>query len=337
MNIEQQKNLRNLTTLKVGGDAEYFVEVTSEADVIEAVAYAQAHDLAITVLSGGSNVLVSDDGIKGLVMHMCITGITTFYSGETADVSAFAGESLDDVVLYAVENGLWGIENLSHIPGSVGATPVQNVGAYGVEVSHVIKTVRAYNCHSHTFDLFTNASCAFGYRDSFFKTVEGKKYIITSVTFSLSKNKIPKIEYVDLKNYFKDEVPTLIKIREVLISIRKNKFPNWHEIGTAGSFFKNPIIGKKQYALLVERYEGFPGYDLDENTVKLSLGWILDKTLHLKGYTAGTLSLYEKQALVLIAGEGSTALTIEQFANDIITKVKDETGVDVQWEVTKLQ
>ena len=299
MNIEQQKNLRNLTTLKVGGVAEYFVEVHTDENLTEAVQYAQMHSLAITVLGLGSNVLVSDAGIKGLVIHMRTKGITVSSDGEAVYVCASAGELLDDVVLYAVENGLWGIENLSHIPGCVGATPVQNVGAYGVEVSQVIKTVRAYNCSSHIFEQLTNALCDFGYRDSFFKTVEGKKYIITSVTFSLSKNKIPKIEYADLQNYFKDEIPTLAKIREAVIAIRKNKFPNWNEVGTAGSFFKNPIITKIQYVLLAERYEGLPGYNIDEDTVKLPLGWILDKTLHLKGYTVGSLSLYEKQALVL--------------------------------------
>jgi len=337
MNIEQHKNLRDLTTLRVGGVAEYFVEVNSEENLTEAIAFAQMNSLAVTVLGEGSNVLVSDSGIKGLVLHMLIKGIAISIHGEKVEVCASAGELLDDVVLHAVENELWGIENLSHIPGSVGATPVQNVGAYGVEVSQVIKTVRAYNCHSHTFELFTNALCTFAYRDSFFKTVEGKKYIITSVTFSLSKQKNPKIEYADLQNYFKNEIPSLTKIREVLIAIRKNKFPNWHEVGTAGSFFKNPIITKTQYIQLVERYEGLPGYSVDEDTVKLSLGWILDKTLHLKGYTVGTLSLYEQQALVLIAQEGSTAMKIEHFANDIIAKVKNEMGVDVEWEVTKLQ
>ena len=337
MNIEQHKHLRNLTSLKVGGVAQYFVEVNSEEELVEAIAYAQTNSLAITVLGGGSNVLVSDMGIKGLVIHMLIKGVAVSMNGEKVEVCASAGELFDDVVLYSVENGLWGIENLSHIPGSVGATPVQNVGAYGVEVSHVIKTVRAYNCHSHTFESLTNQSCAFGYRDSFFKALEGKRYIITSVTFLLSKNKIPKIEYADLQNYFKNEIPSLTKIREVIIEIRKNKFPNWHEVGTAGSFFKNPVITKTQYMSLAKHYEGLPGYSVDTDMVKVPLGWILDKTLHLKGYTVGPHSLYEKQSIVLIAQEGSTAMTIEHFANDIIAKVKKETGVAVQWEVTKLQ
>lgn len=337
MRVEQHKALQNLTTLQVGGSAEYFVVVTSESELKEAVSYAQQQSLPFTILGEGSNVLISDEGIKGLVIHMAIKGITHTCTADTVSVTAAAGELLDDVVLYAVEKDFWGIENLSHIPGTIGAAPVQNIGAYGVEVSDVISTVSVFNTHTGGFENLKNENALFGYRSSLFKTEEGKKYIITSVTFTLSKNKKPRLTYKDLQEYFDEVIPSLEEIRKAVIEIRAKKFPNWRVVGTAGSFFKNPTVTQEKFNELRVKHLGLPGYTTHEEKIKISLGWILDKVLHLKGYRNGNVALYTQQALVLVTEKTASADDIERFANEIVEKIKNEIDVVVEWEVTKLK
>ena len=338
MNITRAINLKKYTTLKVGGDAEYFVSVSTQEELLEAVLYAKKTELPITILGGGSNVLVSDDGIKGLVVHIQLTGISQVVTDDAVLVTAQAGEALDAVVAYAVEKKLWGIENLSHIPGSVGATPVQNVGAYGVEVGDVIQSVTVFNCDTEAIEVLKRDVCNFAYRHSLFKTKEGKKYIIISVTFALQSIARPQLSYKDLQSYFIDNPqPSLEEIRRAVIIIRAGKFPDWHEVGTAGSFFKNPTVTVFELESLIEKYPTLPSYAVDANHVKLPLGWILDTVLHLKGYKNGFIETYQKQALVLVAHDGATATEIELFANAIIEKIKSETNILVDWEVTKLK
>lgn len=340
LTISQNTPLKNYTTLGIGGEAEYFVEVYTEAELIEAVAYAQVHHLRITVLGGGSNVLISDQGVTGLVILMSSTGIGATESESDSDsvlVTAQGGESLDAVVLYSVEQGLWGIENLSHIPGTVGATPIQNVGAYGVEVKDVIAFVTVLNTETNEVEKLQNEFCNFGYRDSLFKKENGKIYIIISVTFFLSKNANLKIAYRDLKNRFENKIPSLREIREAVIEIRSHKFPNWKEVGTAGSFFKNPSVTEEKFQELLTRYPELQGYVNYDGSVKLSLGWILDKVLHLKGYKEGNVATYSEQALVLVVEKNATATEVISFAEKIIEKVKNEIDVTIECEVTMMK
>lgn len=328
--------LAQYTTLKVGGNASQFVTVKDEASLAEAVASAKARNLKITVLGGGSNVLVPDTGIDGLVIHIALKGIEVVQEGAMVRLTAGAGELLDDVVAKSVVQGWWGLENLSHIPGTVGATPIQNVGAYGVESADVIESVRVFNTETLQFEILSNAQCAFRYRDSLFKTDAGKRYIVTAVTYTLSKEPRPQIAYRDLAQLFENRMPSQQEIREAVVKIRAGKFPDWHEVGTAGSFFKNPIVSASIYETVRKRYPGLPAFPAGEGMMKLSLGWILDKVLGLRGFTKGNVSLYEKQALVLIAGGAATTEEITKFANNIVQKVKDEIGIEVEWEVTKV-
>lgn len=338
LTISQNTPLNSYTTLGVGGEAEYFVEITSVTELKEAVEYAQSNHLRITVLGGGSNVLISDQGVTGLVILMSNKGIVV--ETEKLDevlVTAQGGESLDAVVLYCVEHGLWGIENLSHIPGTVGATPIQNVGAYGVEVKDVVAHVTVLNTETNEVEKLQNEFCNFGYRDSLFKKENGKKYIIISVTFFLSKKANLKIAYRDLKNRFENKTPSLQEIREAVIEIRSHKFPNWKEVGTAGSFFKNPSVSEEKFQELLARYPDLQGYVNFDGSVKLSLGWILDKVLHLKGYKEGNVATYSEQALVLVVEKNATATEVIFFAEKIISKVKNEIDVTIECEVTMMK
>jgi UDP-N-acetylmuramate dehydrogenase len=337
--LEYKKNvsLAPLNTLGVGGDAEFFVTVTSDEEVREAVSFAKQQSLPITVLGGGSNILVADEGVQGLVIHMTSLGISSTVFKDTVELTVGAGEKLDDVVAYCVDHGLWGIENLSHIPGSIGASVVQNVGAYGVEAKDVITSVKVYDSELETFKSLSNTECAFGYRDSLFKSTAGKKYIVCAVTLRVSTVPNQQVSYKDLANLFKDSNPSLSDIRNAVITIRAGKFPDWHTVGTAGSFFKNPIIPSSQFVELKKRYPELPGFEVGDELVKIPLGWILDKALELRGYQEGNVSTYEHQALVLVAKENATALEIEKFANNIVQKIKNEIGVVVEWEVTKIK
>jgi len=257
-------------------------------------------------------------------------------SDNKVSIIAKAGEDLDTVVAYAVAHNWWGMENLSHIPGTVGAVPVQNVGAYGIEAKDIIAEVRVFNTHTETFEELGVEACQFGYRDSVFKHEAGAHFIVTSVTFTLSTIPTPRIEYRDLALLFRDTVPSLQEIREAVMKIRAGKFPNWHITGTAGSFFKNPIIPHDRYITLQGRYPELPGFPLENGDIKIPLGWILDKVLQVRGYTQGNVATYEHQALVIVAHTGATSSEIETFAHEIAVRVLDATGIDIEWEVTKI-
>jgi UDP-N-acetylmuramate dehydrogenase len=255
-----------------------------------------------------------------------------------ARVRAGAGVVLDDLVSHMVHRGVWGLENLSHIPGLVGAVPIQNVGAYGVEAGEHIETVTVFDPDTlTTFDL-TQGACAFGYRTSHFKTEEGKRLIITHVTFRLSHEPRPQIHYKDFREYFKEgDTPTQNAIRDAVIAIRMRKFPDWHRVGTAGSFFKNPIISATEYSDLLRRYPKLPGFLQKDGRVKVSLGWILDHVLSLKGYQKGNVGLSHAQALVLVRYGDATAEEIISFSDEVIKKVFEVTRIIVEREVVTLE
>ncbi len=247
-------------------------------------------------------------------------------------MSCGSGEVLDDVIEDATSLGYWGLENLSSIPGTVGATPIQNVGAYGVEVSSLITGVKAV--HSKTLEEknFTPQECFFSYRDSFFKTQEGRQWFVTEVSFKLSKKSAPKLSYgslIDLQNQ-PDITPN--QIRKTVQEIRAGKFPDWAVIGTAGSFFKNPIISAGKYTELKSTYPDLPGFELENGQIKLSLGWVLDKICGLRGYCEGGVCMFKQQALVL-TNTGDSAKAVKKFQAKVAGIVKEKVGIDIEPEV----
>lgn len=324
------------TTFKVGGPAEFFAVVGTEEELAARIREARTYDLPITVLGEGSNVLVADDGIPGAVIVNAIDGMTETAEGDQVLLTAGAGEALDDVVAYAVAHGYWGIENLSHIPGSIGATPVQNVGAYGVEIGEHILSVRVYDIASDTFRELSPQDCAFGYRDSIFKHAAGAHYVVTGVTLRLSRTPVPRLGYRDLAVRFADAHPTLADIRSAVVEIRSKKFPDWHAVGTAGSFFKNPIVPVSQYEALAKKYPDLPAFPVGDTHAKIALGWILDKVINVRGLRVGNVGTYDQQALVMVNYGASTAREIEAFAHDIASRVRESVGIEIEWEVTRL-
>jgi len=329
--------LRTHTTLNVGGPAEFFTVVTNEAELTAAVDGARAQHIPFRMIGGGSNILVPDAGLPGLTIKNQMRGWSEAVQGAEVLVTVGAGEVLDDVVARAVDAGYWGLENLSHIPGLVGATPVQNVGAYGVETADILAHVRVYNTNTGAFETLTPAACQFGYRDSIFKKPDGAHYLITAVTYRLSTEPTPIISYRDLATVFDNApTPSIDMIRDAVIEIRARKFPDWTRVGTAGSFFKNPIIPRETYSALRNEYPDMPCFPLSNNTVKIPLGWVIDHVCDLRGVSEGAVGTYKGQALVIINNGGATADAISTFAHSIAESVHSKTGLEVEWEVTQL-
>lgn len=338
MDFQKNVSLAPLTTLKVGGRAEYFVKVRTTKGLEEACCKAADLSIPITVLGGGSNVVVAENGVKGLVIKNELKGIEYQPDNGEVLVTAGAGENWDELVKETVDKELWGLENLSAIPGTVGASPIQNIGAYGVEVGELIKSVEVYNYATDEWQTLSRDQCNFSYRDSLFKKETGKNLIVTSVTFCLSKNPKPKLHYKDIENYFthKSIEPTLKEIRNAVVKVRKNKFPDLREVGTAGSFFKNPIISAEQGEALLRQYPDLPTYPESAGKLKISLGYLLDKVCNLRGHREGDVGLHDKQALVLVNYGKASSEDIENFANKITDEVYKKTNVKINWEPRKI-
>ncbi len=337
---ELKKNvaLAPYTTFGVGGRAEYFAEAANENELVTLAAFGRERHLPLTILGGGSNVLISDEGVKGLVIKISIAGISYEDLGEVVLITAGAGVVFDELVEETVKQGLWGFENLSSIPGTVGATPVQNVGAYGVEVADLIQSVRVFDKEKNIFLELKNNECDFSYRNSIFKKAEGKNFIVTEVTYKLKKNAKPKLEYKDLSLWFEGkDLPSASEVREAVKKIRSNKFPDWNVIGSAGSFFHAPVVDEEKYGELLQKYPDFPSHKIANNKVKLVHSWFLDNALHLKGERIGSVGTYKDHVLVLVNYGGATEKEIDEFAKMIEEKFYEATGVRLVREVKTIR
>lgn len=322
--IENNIDLKKLTTFKIGGQAKYYAEVKNEKEIQEVYKFVKENNLNTFILGGGSDLLISDKGFNGIVIKYVGNGIA-----KTDDtITAGAGTGWDALVQFAVEHKLQGIECMSGIPGTVGASPVQNLGAYGQEVKDTLTSLRVFDFNLGKFINFTNNDCQFGYRDSFFRKAENyQKYLITSVSLKLKQNLNPRVEYDSLSNYLKEKNlsnPSLKEIREAVLDLRKGKLENPSEFGNAGSFFKNPIVEKE--------IPGIPSYPF-ENKFKLFAGWLIDKA-GWKGKTHGGAAVSSKNALFLInkSGNASSSDVIE-LAKMITEDVYKKFGVRLETEV----
>jgi len=341
--IRERVPLAPLTTLGVGGPARYFAEARTESDVREAVEHAQSRDLPLFVLGGGSNLLVSDGGFNGLVLKMSSRGIKQAAGeGELVNFSVAAGEDWDSVVAHAVDESCAGIECLSGIPGSVGGTPVQNVGAYGQEVSETICEVTALDRQSLQLRTFTNPECGFGYRASIFNTTERERYIILRLSFSLRRGGKPTIRYADLQKAFVDTTsdPTLAQVRAAVREIRHRKamliVPGEDDARSAGSFFRNPIVPQHQFEDLESnlRVRGLilPSYPAVEGFRKLPAAWLVERAGFARGYTRGAAGISRRHSLAIVNRGGATAADIVALNDDIQSRVLSEFGIQLQPE-----
>lgn len=332
MILRENVPLASLTTLRVGGNARFVVDCESIEDVGKGLAFAREHGLAWSVLGEGSNVLAHDGGYEGAVLLMQIPDIVVTERGNEVLLTAGAGVNWDTLVRDAATRGLWGLENLAGIPGTVGAAPVQNIGAYGAEVKDTLFEVHAIDAETGEACVFGNDACDFGYRDSRFK--KQRNLIIVTVSFLLTKDAAPRLEYKDLATAVAEGVEhtTPGAIGTMVRAIRACKFPDLAVVGTAGSFFKNPTVSATSFSVLKERHADLPGFPNNQG-VKIPLAFVLDRVLNLRGYTEGNVSLFVHQPLVLVATEGATAKEIDVFADQIAARVYEEIGVRIEREV----
>jgi len=330
------------TTLEVGGPARYFAEARAEADVLDALAYAREHALEVFVLGGGSNLLVSDQGWPGLVIKIAITGIAAKNEKDKRIFIAGAGDDWDRLVAYSVAQNCAGIECMSGIPGTVGGTPVQNVGAYGQEVAESITSIRVIDTTSGEAREMSNRECGFAYRTSIFNTREEGRYIVTQVSYALTPAGVPRIEYADLKKYFAASTsqPTLSDVREAVRAIRASKamliMPNDDDCRSAGSFFKNPIISAAEYdriaALSAFGEQKPPRYPAPDGQVKISAAWLVERSGFHKGYTEGRVGISRKHSLAIVNRGGATASEIARFKTKVQEGVQRVFGLQLHAE-----
>ena len=336
------QDLTKMNTFGMKVKARCFMEYDSVADLVDI----DFEELARPVLhiGGGSNLLFTDD-FKGTVLHSKINFIEILEDCPSSSVlvSVGAGVIFDDFCAWAAKEGLWGVENLSYIPGEVGASAVQNIGAYGVEVKDVIRKVYCYDTLEEEFVNFDVEECGYGYRDSIFKSPDVKgRYIVTHVVFSLSREPQPKLEYGHLKEAVMNSVSALTPeaIRKVIIKIRKEKLPEPSVMGSAGSFFKNPVIsaehfGRIEAAAKEEHGPDYkvPHYGLPDGTVKVPAAWMIEQC-GWKGRRSGGAAVYEKQPLVIVNYTGDAyPEEITGLEKRVISSVKDKFGVDLHPEV----
>jgi UDP-N-acetylmuramate dehydrogenase len=333
--IQKNVSLKEYTTFRIGGPADFFSIVTNEDELIEALNFSKKNKIPFFVLGGGSNLLVADAGYRGIVIKMEMKGVTYEENGNDVKVTAYAGEDWDKFVDETVEKGLYGLENLSYIPGTVGASPVQNVGAYGSEAKDTIDSVYVLDVKKDEYVTLSNAECKFAYRDSLFKHNPGR-YIVISVAFNLKKKGKLNTGYKDIQEYFtfkKIAEPTLKQVRDAVIEIRQRKLPDIKHYGTAGSFFKNVIVAKSQAQELLERYPEMILHPVNEKKVKIPIAWVLDNLCGFRGVKKGNVGTYKNQALVIINLGNATAAEIIALAQKMVDGVYEKTGIEIEPEV----
>jgi UDP-N-acetylmuramate dehydrogenase len=323
MQFREQVLLAPYTTFKIGGPARWFADAASEPDILEAVEFARERNLPLFALGGGSNLLASDEGFAGLVLRVALKGIEL--QGDTFNVAA--GEDWDAFVTHAVERGYAGIECLAGIPGTAGGTPIQNVGAYGQEVSETIIGVRALNLDTLKLVEFSNADCGFEYRRSIFNTTERGKYIVTGASYQLRKGDSPKIAYADLKRHFENATaPSLREVSDAVRQIRRGKgmyiVAGDPDCRSAGSFFKNPIVPAQQYKRIAAREQvDVPHYPAGDGSVKIPAAWLLERAGFHKGYALGAAGISTRHTLALVNRGGAKASDIFALRDRIVSDV----------------
>ena len=342
LKIDENVKLAPLTTLGVGGAARFFVRAESETEVVKALAFAREHDFPVFVLGGGSNVLIADAGFDGLVLQIALKGIAVGREeAGRVSVTAQAGEDWDEFVGFCVGENLAGLECLSGIPGWVGGTPVQNVGAYGQEVAETIRSVRVFDRKSGELLDLSNAECRFSYRQSIFNAAEKNRFIVLAVTFALLRDGAPKIVYRDLVEYFGDRSPTLAEARAAVREIRAAKAMLVRQGGpdaaSAGSFFKNPIVSRERFAEVCELaaalgLDAVPSYPAGDEARKIPAAWLIEQSGFPKGFRKGRAGLSTRHALALTNRGEATAAELVALKNEIQTAVKKRFGVELETE-----
>ena len=338
MKIQKDFSLKNYNTFGIAAKASFFVEVSSIDELTKALTLKEYPNKFI--LGGGSNMLLTQD-IDALVIHVNLKGIEVLEEDEsTILLKVMAGENWHQLVLHTLDHGYGGLENLSLIPGNTGTAPIQNIGAYGVELKDSFVSCEALHRSNQELIKFSLEDCQFGYRESFFKNEGKNSYVIVSVTFKLTKknheinSSYGAIEQELGKNNI--DKPTIKDISNAVIAIRKSKLPDPKEIGNSGSFFKNPMISKKEFEKFIKKNPDAPYYKVSETNYKIPAGWMIEQC-GFKGKRFGDAGVHKKQALVLVNYGGASGAEIMDLAAKIIKKVKEEFGITIVPEVNLIK
>lgn len=334
LTLHQNFPLRNLNTFRVEASARWYTEINQEDDLKALFSDSRWQNVNRLILGGGSNILFTRD-FDGLVIKMNIRGITHTNTSDEILVTCGAGESWNELVNYCVDRNFYGMENLSLIPGSVGASPVQNIGAYGVELKDIFYTCRAFEIKSGELKDFNNSDCRFAYRESIFKNELKGQYIITQVTFILSAKEKLNLSYDAIEQELKTRgitEPTLKDVSDVVSAIRVNKLPDPSTIGNAGSFFKNPVIKVTDLRQLQYAFPDIVHYPAGGDHSKLAAGWLIEQC-GWKGSIDGHTGTWKNQALVVVNHGNASGIEILRFSDKIIKSVKEKFGIVLEKEV----
>jgi len=334
--ISQHKNLKSLNTFGIDASCDYFAEINTINDFQELIKTNVYKNNEKLIIGGGSNLLFTKD-FKGLVIKNNLKGIEeTATSSTSISIKAMAGENWHEFVMWCISKNYCGLENLSLIPGCVGASPMQNIGAYGVEIKEVFEQLEAYDMVTGEKRIFSKEECHFGYRESVFKHQFKGKYLIASVTYILKRNSssvnvsygaiTSELEAAGVKD------PTIKDVSNAVISIRQSKLPDPKITGNAGSFFKNPEISKEKHDALKQTFDGLVSYPLPNGNFKLAAGWLIEQS-GLKGFEKNGAAVHSKQALVLINKDNCTGKAVFDLSDYVLQKVFDKFGVTLEREV----
>ena len=332
MEMNKNVSLKDLNTFGVNSSAKYLSHIRNLQDIEALFEWKSRNDCPNLLLGGGSNLLFKND-YDGLVAKVALMGKDIANEDDDAVyVSAAGGENWHEFVQWTIQQGFAGLENLSLIPGCVGAAPIQNIGAYGVEISNTFHSLQTVNLDNGDIQEFNKEQCQFGYRESFFKSQTLDKLLITSVTFRLPKKPEWHINYAGLREALAGEMLSADVISKAVISERQKKLPDPSKLGNAGSFFKNPVLANADWEILKEKFEGLPGFpQANKDSVKTSAGWLIDQA-GWKGHRAGDAGVSDQHALVLVNHGQATGEQLWQVATDIMNSVEDKFGVRLEPE-----
>lgn len=336
MHIRENVSLRGYSTMRLGGQAAYLCDVENEADIEEAVAWADERHLPLIMIGGGSNIIWKDEGFNGLILVNKIKGFSVETNGDEHLVSIGAGEEWDHIVEQTVNQGLTGIEALSLIPGTAGATPVQNVGAYGQEIADTLVSVKVYDTQTRQFTTLPGTECGFGYRTSRFKTSDRGRFFITSITLRLHAANPQPPFYKALDEYLTQHAITTYTpqaIRQAVIAIRSSKLPDPAEVANNGSFFANPIVPQMQFDQLKVTYPDLPGWPGSDGQVKIAAAWLVEQAGFKNKHDQKTgMATWPKQCLVLVNEHAEHTHQLLSFKKQIVEAVQEKFGITLEQE-----
>ncbi len=336
MEILNNINLADYTTMRLGGPAKYLVDVGSKIELQNTLKWAKSHNMPTVTIGGGSNILFTDEGFDGVVIVNKIEGFETVERDDTGvTIRIGAGENWDSVVKRSVEMGLSGIEALSMIPGTAGAAPVQNIGAYGQELADTFVKLAAYDLNTEEYVSLNKEQCEFGYRTSIFKNANPRRYVITSISIKLSQNQMNPPFYDSLQKYFADHSITEFSpsvVRTAVTAIRAEKLPDPITLASCGSFFKSAVVEKTIFDQLRQKFPKIPGFELNKTKVKIPAGWLVEKAGYKGVSDENGMGTYDKHALVVVNNSAKSYQDLVDFTDKIVKEVQEQFGIILERE-----